>query len=1009
MSHSILRALACSALLAILLAAPSLSRASSRFQLFTARDGLPQQQVLSLHQDELGYLWVGTFSGLGRYNGREFRTYSTADGLASNTVQAMATTADGQLWVGTTRGLCRRAKDSSRFECPSLAPLPAVSVQALVTTGSSLLVGSAEGLFLLLPAVEGGDLQQPEVRRIVPSLNISSLAGAEDGSVWIGTQTGLLRWNAVSGQYATVQLPMGETRAISALLSEPGGVWIGSSSGLLRMADGAIVPIAGLPEPAIDMPISAIARGRNGELWATGNRGVLRLGTDRIRLLQTEDGLDNQHNHTVLVDREGTVWIGSDGGLNRLQTGAFESYLRSDGLLGEMARVVREDAEGRLWIGSREGVQIVSHDGQRWRFDRAQTITRAQGLIDERVYDIAFPARGEALIATNHGVAHWREGEGIVRLILEQDGLPAQATRSLRVEADGRVWIGTMTGVALMRDGEVRAVADPLLSQARALSIREDGRGRLWFGTLHHGLLRMDTDGSVQRLGREAGLTDEIIWDIAADAEGGLWVGSNGDGLLHIDRDDRVQRFTTQDGLVDNFVWNVLAEPDGTIWAYTSRGLARKSAQGFSHFGEADGLPSPEGSATAALRTRAGELWFGASTGLTRYAPDAAARAPQAPSVIIEEALAGGSAIQTGSSLPAGVRDLALQFAALHLQRPQDLSYRFRLRGGDGAWSAPAAYRPITYAALAPASYVFEVQARVGNGDWGPISEFAFDIPPAAWERPGLYALGLLGLLAAAGLLVRFRLRRAESRRTELEAQIQSRTLALAEANRRLEQASLSDPLTGLANRRFLARQVSADVAQLRRAYRSPAAPGVHRDLVFLMVDIDHFKQINDSHGHAAGDSVLRRFAALLVDLIRESDYAVRWGGEEFLIVARQADARQAGAMAERIVQRVRDTRFPLEGGQGELSCTCSVGVAAAPFIPGDPESLEWEQVVALADAAVYHAKRRGRDGWVEVAAANNTRSADLPDLLEGARTSIEASAARGLLTLRTSATTQPV
>lgn len=249
-------------------------------------------------------------------------------------------------------------------------------------------------------------------------------------------------------------------------------------------------------------------------------------------------------------------------------------------------------------------------------------------------------------------------------------------------------------------------------------------------------------------------------------------------------------------------------------------------------------------------------------------------------------------------------------------------------------------------------------------------------------------------------LIFRRKLRFADDELAQLESLLACLLFPLRNAllYRTALQSALRDPLTDTGNRIAMDQVLQREVDLARRNLQP---------LSLLMLDIDHFKQINDSHGHAAGDSVLRRFAALLVDLIRESDYAVRWGGEEFLIVARQADARQAGAMAERIVQRVRDTRFPVDGGQGELGCTCSVGVAAAPFIPGDPESLEWEQVVALADAAVYHAKRRGRDGWVEVAAAPDTRSADLPDLLEGARTSIEASATRGLLTLRTSATTQ--
>src|SRR5690606_26518538 len=239
---------------------------------------------------------------------------------------------------------------------------------------------------------------------------------------------------------------------------------------------------------------------------------------------------------------------------------------------------------------------------------------------------------------------------------------------------------------------------------------------------------------------------------------------------------------------------------------------------------------------------------------------------------------------------------------------------------------------PITFAALPAGSYLFEVQARLGRGDWGPVTHFDFGIEPALWER-GPVRFGALGLALLLLLLgFKLRLRAAEQSRQRLSQEVERRTRDLADANRRLEQASLTDPLTGLPNRRYLLRQIQADVAQCRRAYRLPDAAGQQRDIVFLMVDLDHFKQINDGHGHAAGDAVLRQFAASLVELIRESDYAVRWGGEEFLVVARQADARQAPAMAERICAHMRDLRVRLEHG-AEIGCSCSIGIAALPFI----------------------------------------------------------------------------
>jgi diguanylate cyclase (GGDEF)-like protein len=971
-----------------------------RFQHFNTTDGLPQQQVLSLHQDPTGYLWIGSYSGLGRYNGREFRVFSTADGLASNSIQSLESDAAGRLWVGTTRGLCLLLRDFDRFECTQPLPLATASVQVLLRDRGDLLVGTSRGLYRMQADQQSPAEADARLRTVVADLNVTSLARAEDGGLWIGIQGGLLYWSALTGQYASVHLPPQQAPVVTALLVERGRLWIGSSAGLFVLQDGSARIPDGMPQSALGMPISSLAQDSEQRLWATGNRGVLqRRGDDFVHLLP-EEGLANPVNHSVLCDREGAVWIGSDGGLSRHLRGSFEGFNERDGLIGDFVRTIEQDGAGRLWLGTRQGVQIVEQVGRRWRFDQAQRIGRAEGLIDERIYDLAFPAPGRALIATAHGVAEWREGEGVLRIYTERDGLPANSIRALHSEADGLVWIGTASGLALLDGDGPRPAADPLLAQARVLAIEVDRLGRRWFATLNHGVLRMDPDGRVVRLGRNEGLSDEVIWDIAIDSADGLWAGTNGDGLLHIDRDGQITRYDRDRGMPDAFIWSVLATPSDGIWAYTNRGLVQLHEGALRHFSEFDGLLHPEGSATAALQTASGELWFAGAQGLVRYAPERVGLAPAPPVTVIEAARAGSEPVLPETRLPAGTREISLQFAAPQLRRTQDLRYRYRLIGADPEWSAPMEYRPITFATLAAGDYVFEVQARLGEGQWGPSTTLPFRIEPSPWQRPWVQLAAAAGVLALGAIFLLWRLQRGRRRRRELEKLVEQRTRALAEANARLELASLSDCLTGLRNRRYLAQQILADVARCRRAYRSPA-DGSQRDLVFLMVDIDYFKQINDQHGHAAGDLVLQRFAQILQDLIRESDYAVRWGGEEFLVVARDADGRQAGVMAERIVQHMRSQQFPLDPGEAPLSCTCSVGVAVFPFVPGDPDALEWEQVVKLADAAAYLAKRRGRDGWVEVSAPEDANSADLPELLEDMRRDIEAAAEQGRVRLR--------
>ncbi|MDE2367696.1 MAG: GGDEF domain-containing protein [Burkholderiales bacterium] len=211
----------------------------------------------------------------------------------------------------------------------------------------------------------------------------------------------------------------------------------------------------------------------------------------------------------------------------------------------------------------------------------------------------------------------------------------------------------------------------------------------------------------------------------------------------------------------------------------------------------------------------------------------------------------------------------------------------------------------------------------------------------------------------------------------------------LKQAYARIEDLSLTDPLTGLRNRRFLDQVIAADVAQCVRAHRSSALMGLDgdaapadADLLFFLVDIDHFKRVNDEHGHAAGDAVLVEFARRLLGVTRDHDHVVRWGGEEFLVAMREADRREAALLAERM--RAAVAARPFAVGGRELALSCSIGVAAFPVDATDPLACGWTVALDLADARLYEAKRRGRNCCVDeagpVSPAPPPRRADYVD-----------------------------
>lgn len=182
----------------------------------------------------------------------------------------------------------------------------------------------------------------------------------------------------------------------------------------------------------------------------------------------------------------------------------------------------------------------------------------------------------------------------------------------------------------------------------------------------------------------------------------------------------------------------------------------------------------------------------------------------------------------------------------------------------------------------------------------------------------------------------------------------------LKRANHVLQESSTTDPLTGIRNRRFFSATIQGDVAQSTRAHLEGSALS-ERDLIFYLIDLDNFKKVNDRYGHDSGDRVLIEAARRISAAIRNSDLLVRWGGEEFLVVSRRTDRRQAAVLAQRVLDAFRSRPFAI-GAPDEVHQTCSIGWAAFPWLEEDAEAVSHERVLKFADRALYRAKKAGKN-----------------------------------------------
>ena len=342
----------------------------------------------------------------------------------------------------------------------------------------------------------------------------------------------------------------------------------------------------------------------------------------------------------------------------------------------------------------------------------------------------------------------------------------------------------------------------------------------------------------------------------------------------------------------------------------------------------------------------------GTSGGLSRYKPRPY-RAPERPPEVVFTELVMGRTDVSGQRNPSfGIpsNSLLARYSAPNAARANGVVFRYRLKGANSTWTETA-QRELRFAELAPGAYRLEIEARDGDEVWsGHRAEFAFEIL-TPWYRTWWFVgtCLMIPLSVVLGVL-RLRMLAAQGRERELKRIVAEKTADLRRINEDLSRLSSLDSLTGLANRRVFDETLKVECARLKRTGSAVS---------LVMLDVDHFKALNDSEGHQRGDEYLKLVGSELRRLAkRQIDLAARYGGEEFAVILPETDAAGASRVAESMRLAIARLQLPHPSSPVSSLLTISVGVATA--------TREWlsspEELIAAADQALYGAKRSGRN-----------------------------------------------
>lgn len=894
----------------------------------------PDKYLSTIIEDHQGNWWLGHYeAGLSVYNpttdqGTTWRQGQA--GMTSDKIRSLMFDAEGRLWIGT-QGAGALLFDTERKVAKPFAhdkAEKADTVWDIIQDRRGLIwIGDGTGVHVVSPDDLSTESHQfVEGKPLTPgNYVVRSLFEDKNGGIWIG------------------YFPSGVD-----LVDEQGSQFVSyrhDPRNRASLPDGGV--LATLEAP-------------NGDLWVGAGFGLGLLKREHnifVHFQHDPDDPTSLSGSTILdmtYGQHGEIWLGAwDRGLNRLdpKTGNFTHYLPEPGnpnsLHGREPWGLLFDSQQRLWVATEKGVNRYRPETD--DFQRYLPINQEGKVVD------------------------------------------ALYTRHLHEDSQGNIWVSSFAGLKLL---------DP-----------ETGR----FTSYNH-----DPEDPNS-------ISSDMVSYVFEDSQNRLWVGTDGAGVNLFDRTSkRFKRYGEDYGLPDLSISSIVEDSSGQIWLATYQGLVvfDPTRGVVNHYNRGHGLPGNLFNRHSGAQLSTGELVFGSSEGLVIFRPSQLVANWVPPTLVLNELRIFNKPIKVGDdtgilrqhinhtdhiTLKHHHSVFSISFAALDYRSPEDNSYAYRLVGFEKEWNWVNDQRSATYTNLDAGDYVFEVKAANSADLWNdePKRLQITVVPPwwlSLWAKIA-YVLIIAGSLLRMYFVQRERLESARKKlaserelvsklreverlkdniNRELDSKVEQRTeelkhekerlieahAQLAELNEKLEAMTVTDQLTGLNNRRYLDQFMHEDIALIQRAFQQGTAAKDSAGLVFVILDMDDFKTVNDTYGHDAGDKILVQLADVLRKVTRQSDYIVRWGGEEFVIVMRHIKQADVEASVERLRATVASTAFDI-GRDQPLYKTISIGYASYPCHPLFPDALTWEQVIGIADRALYCTKRSGKNGWIGIDAAH--------------------------------------
>jgi len=740
---------------------------------WTTDQGLPQNFIRAITQTADGFLWVGTMNGLARFDGLRFRAFSK-DGPSElqDNIVALAPDSSKGLWIATANCLFHYA--DQRFQPVLLGGNRHYRVEGMTQAADG-------GVWLMA----GGKLFRShgialEEHPLPATIHSVRDFAETQGALWIADGESVL---ALRGKADPERYPLPSARMVHA--DAFGGLYAGDGHRLFRF-DGHTFNI--VKNPGLDNFVSILVDHRR-QLWmASGGLHGLSRNADGVReSLTMTDGLASNDVRLIFEDRSHDIWLGTISGLQRLHQGAFTTYTALDGLPGGNSQFESiffhkadqkdgnqkngQPANGTIWAGTLEGGIAKFHDG-RWQ-QVPRTSSPQAGQVRGFIEDGEVPS----VAIADYGIFAFQDGR-YKKLPSIPHGYVSTPVRT----ADGTLWFSIdygglfrSSGSQITHLGKAEGLPD---DNMRLITIGPGGAPVVSVGNL---LLQWD-QGRFKTLLNSPSPVLSPVWP----KQGGIAAGAlNG---LVLQNEGEVRMATQQDGLPGGTVLDVVDDQEGNLWIATTRAIARLTRAQWTDFADrkidriepevftqGDGLKSntvlPLNHITA-TRAEDGRIWFATPRGVSVIDP---ALKPEPPIPAVVDYMLVDDQLQPAYDLVVGPGQHRITFVYTTppSAAPEQTRFRYRLSGWDSHWIEAGTERQVSYTALPPSNYTFEVTA-ISRDNLASVTPAAIHlrIKPFFWQTTWFR---VLTILAGAAIIAEITRRRTRVNAERLSLRFQER------------------------------------------------------------------------------------------------------------------------------------------------------------------------------------------------------------------------------------------